>query len=568
MRPSAVEWWGLVALVILAVVTLLILERGETLKGDELGYAVRVSPLGDGLFVPPAGKYVIPLPLLVYRGLFATAGLGSYLPYELVGSGFVALNGVLVFLLARRRIGAMALAPTAIVLFFGTASEVTAAGTLRLPELMSMAAGLGMLLALERRTLTGDVLGALLLAASLFSHPTGLAFGAAGAVLVLMRPSPHRWRSAWVVLAPACAWAIVWLAVRPSGGPGSASLDQVPGFTLHSLIAVTSAITGATRYVHAIPSQNHIGWALAILLVTGCAAALWARLKNHRPPPTTFWAALVALVVLWAVTALAPGGTRGAEASRYMYPGGVLLLLVLVELAAGVRLPAWAILAAACVAAVSLVLNADQLRSAAATWRSWSDYIRAEETSLDLAKGKASLGFVPEDPAAQPYVGDHRMILGALPYYVISDRWGSPAYPPDELLRRPPAVRWAADAVLARALSLKLGAAGPKPKSDAQPPSVSAIAHGRATRDGNCTTLRPAGSQLTADLIVPSAGLWISGLGAGASPALHRFGPLAAYPLGSASAGRPASLVIPPDSAPVPWRLQVSARRPVTACSR
>jgi hypothetical protein len=160
------------------------------------------------------------------------------------------------------------------------------------------------------------------------------------------------------------------------------------------------------------------------------------------------------------------------------------------------------------------------------------------------------------------------MVLGALPYYVISDQWGSPAYTPEELLRRPVGVRWAADVVLARALSVKLGAAGPKPRSSAQPPPVSAIAGGRARQLGNCTTLRPAGSGLTADLVVPREGLWIGGLIAGDSLALHRFGPLPAYPLDVPPGGRAASLVIPTDAAPTPWRLRVAAGRPLTACSR
>ena len=565
------ERWGLIALVVLSAITLLILERGQTLKGDELGYAVRVLPAGDGFFVPPLGKYMIPLPLLLYRGLFATVGLGSYVPYKLAAIGFVALCGVLFFLLARRRIGPLALAPTAIVLFFGGASEVTASGALRLPELMAVTAGLGMILALERRTLAGDLLGALLLAASLFSHPAGLAFGAAGAVLVLSRPSPQRWRRLWVILAPVLLWTIVWLSVRPSGSPGSEPLDQIPGFMLRSLIAVSSAITGVTRYVHEIPSENHIGWALAAILAAGIAVALWARLRRHDPPPPTFWAALAALAVLWVVTALAPGGNRGAEAGRYMYPGGILLLLVLVELAGGLRVPLWAGVAVATVAAVSLVLNADQLRvgpTSAELWRSLSDYIRAEETSLDLAKGRTTIGFAPEDPTASPGVGDHRMILSALQYYAISSLWGSPAYTPEELMHRPPDVRRAADIVLARALEPRLHGAAGKPHIHARPPVVAAIPRGRATPRGNCIALRPAGSELKADLLVPEAGLWISRAGDATSLALHRFSPFAAYPLGWPLGSRAASLVITPDSAPTPWQLRVHARRPVTACAR
>lgn len=470
-ESRTIAWWGLAALVVLSLVTLLVLEHGETLKDDELGYAVRLSPLGPGLFEPPVGKYTIPLPLLVYRGLFETAGLHSYLAYEIVGAGFVALCGVLFFVLAERRVGALALAPTAILLFFGAASAVTVTGALRLPALISVAAGLAMILAFERRTLAGDVAGALLLAASLFSHPTGLAFGAAAAVLVLLRPSPARWRGAWAFLVPGSVWAIVWLSVRPSGGPGYGPIDQVPAFMLHSLIAVASAITGASRLVTAAPGDNPLGWVLAALLACGIVAAVWVRVRRADPPPATFWAALVALLVLWAVTALAPGGDRGAQAGRYLYPGGVLMLLALVELAGGLRLSMQVTLAVVAVAAVSLGLNADQLRSDAATWRSWSDYIRAEETSLELARGKVEPSFRPEDPTARPPVGDHRMLISAGPYYAISDLWGSPAYTPQELMQRPLPVRRAADLVLARALSVHLRDGGKPGQTDGLRPS-------------------------------------------------------------------------------------------------
>jgi hypothetical protein len=430
-----------------------------------------------------------------------------------------------------------------------------------------MAAGLGTILALERRTLAGDLLGALLLTASLFSHPAGLAFVAAAAVLVLARSSPERWRRLWVFVVPACTWAAVWLAVRPAGGTHAGPLHEVPGFMLRSLVAVTAAITGLSRYVHETPSQNHIGWALAALLVTGIAIVVWIRLRNRNPPPATFWAALAALAVLWAVTALAPGGNRFAEAGRYMLPGGVLMLLVLIELGDRTRMAAWVSATAATVAVVALVLNADQLRIGAAMWRQWSDYVRAEETSLDLARGTTSADFAAEDPSATPWVGDHRLILEAGPYYVISALWGSPAYTPEELAERPPNVQSAADIVLARALGVRLRAAGAKPAVDAPPPRVAAISGGRAVPRRNCTVLRPTGAQVSADLLVPNGGLWIRNSGGRASLALRRFAPVASYPLGPLPAGRAQSLVIPGDDSTRPWTVNVRARGPVVACS-
>jgi hypothetical protein len=160
------------------------------------------------------------------------------------------------------------------------------------------------------------------------------------------------------------------------------------------------------------------------------------------------------------------------------------------------------------------------------------------------------------------------MILVAVQYYSITELWGSPAYTPEELMGRSPDVRRAADIVLARALGPRLRPAGGKPDADRRPPTVAAIDPGRATARDNCVALRPVGSRLRADVLLPRAGVWIRGAGGADSLALHRFGPLAAYPLAPISGGRAASLVIPPDSALAPWRLRVRAHGPLAVCTR
>ena len=49
----------------------------------------------------------MPVPLLLYSGLFETFGIGSYAPYRVVGIGLVILCAGLFFVLARRRVGAL-----------------------------------------------------------------------------------------------------------------------------------------------------------------------------------------------------------------------------------------------------------------------------------------------------------------------------------------------------------------------------------------------------------------------------------------------------------------------------
>jgi hypothetical protein len=561
-------WLCLAALLVASVAVLLWVQRDGTLKGDEFGYALRLAPGRTGILVPPVGKYMIPIPLAVYWLLLKAAGTASYLPYQVVSTGFVALCGVLFFLLARRRIGWLALAPTAILLFFGDSAEVVAAGGLRLPDLMATAAGLGMLLALERRTVAGDALAAVLLLVSLFSHPTGLAFVAVAAVLVVLRPAPERWRRSWVAVAPLVVWAIVWFAVRPSGGPGPGPLYEVPGFMLSSLLAATAATVGATRPIHEIPSHDHVVWALTAILALAAGAAVWFRLRRGTPPPAAFWAALAGLAVLWIVTALAPGGNRGAAAPRYMFTESLFLLLVLVELADGLRLTVRSAAAVGALTVAPLVLNVVTLGKSAVSWRIGSQYVRAEETSLELARGRVAPDFLPEDPTATPWVGDHRFVIDARTYYEIASAWGSPAYPVPELLSSPPAVQRAADIVLARAYTVRLASGGGAPSATGQAPQIADVQGGTQRTSGSCAVLRPTGAAVTGDVAVPPDGLLLRApAGLPQSLVLHRFGPLPAYPLKWPSGQGMASLAIPRDLSSVPWRLRVAAEHPLAVCS-
>ena len=127
--------------------------RGEWFGDDDLGYAVRLAtdPLGHALLHPPPDKYLIAFPLLVYKALFETFGLDSYRPYRVIGILLVLLCAGLLFVLLRRWLPErFAVPPTLLMLFFGAGSEVVVT-PVRIPSQIALAAGLGMMLALERR---------------------------------------------------------------------------------------------------------------------------------------------------------------------------------------------------------------------------------------------------------------------------------------------------------------------------------------------------------------------------------------------------------------------------------
>src|SRR5215210_3493899 len=138
--------------------------RGEWFGSDDLGYTVRLAtqPLGHALLHPPPNKYLIAVPLLLYDGLLRTFGFESYVPYRVLGILLILLCAGLLFVLLRRRLpDRFAIPPMLLMLFFGAGAGVVLTPT-RIPSQIALATGLGMLLALERRDRTGDLVGMML----------------------------------------------------------------------------------------------------------------------------------------------------------------------------------------------------------------------------------------------------------------------------------------------------------------------------------------------------------------------------------------------------------------------
>ena len=288
----------------------------ETLLGDEWGYALRTSTesVTQFMFNPPPGKHLIAIPLLLYKAAFDSFGISSFVPYRAVHLFLLLLCALLFYVLARRRVGdTLAVLPTGILLFLGSSWEVVAT-PLRSPSLIAIAAGLGTLLALERRNLRGDVAACGLLTLSLASHSTSFAFAAAATVLVLARPSPARWRSAWVFALPVLAYATWWL-VGFDAGPSESLSSRVTGtplFVARSFIDTMVSASGVfiddahSQLALPQPFKAVRGAALFLLF----AAVLFARLRTGRPISAFTWAIVAALITFWIATALAPGPTR------------------------------------------------------------------------------------------------------------------------------------------------------------------------------------------------------------------------------------------------------------------
>ena len=574
-RRAELAVWAVFALASLVMIVVLgYAGRGQTLKGDEWGYARRLATesLPHALFQTTPGKYLLVLPMLLYKGAFSTIGISDYVPYRVAGMVLTIACAALFLVLAARRVGYLLALPWAVlIVFLGSSSEVTAT-PLRIPTQIAMIAGLGMLVALDRRDLRGDIAACVLLAISITSHPLGIAFAGAAVVLVLARSSPERWRRAWVFVVPIVLFGI-WFVVQRQAGPGTPSLgsqlSDVPRFEIQSLATMAASITGAFRspvsgqfdYIHPL------SYALAMVVIAVVAfRAVTTRL------PASFWAILVAILILFAAPAFAPGGLRSPDASRYIFPGAIMLLLLLAEAVRGIeigRRPVRnaALVATAAVFVFALYSNVAALDHNARIWAARGKQVRAELAALDIAGDRAAPLFQPEAPGAVPPIPSTHTLLTAHEYAQIKAAYGTPAFTPAELHTIPLADRGVADIVLARALGLKLHPATSfQPSPQAQRPRVLVTDAKHHDKGRSCVVLSPAHTPVPSQVAMPPGGAAIATGGrAPVSLALGRFSPGYPYPLQPLR--RAGLLYIPPDSDSTPWRLLIRpTQQPVTVC--
>jgi hypothetical protein len=552
----AVVGLGMVA----AALLLAYQSRGEWFGTDDLGYGVRLStePLSHALLHPPPDKYLIVFPLLVYKALFETFGMDSYLPYRVTSILLVLLCAGLLFLLLRRWLpDRFAVPPTLLMLFFGAGSEVVV-NPVRLPSQIALAAGLGMILALERRDRRGDLAAMVLVAISLASHPVGIAFAAVGAVMIILS-SWDGWKRLWVMVLPGILFAAWWLFIRP---PPNSSFpnppEQVFAFVRQSWVAVTAAVSGLFGVLEQ-PAFHQTPAKVAAVALLGLIA-LGIGFGRRRLPPI-FWAALVGLLVLMVTTRLAPAGfLRVPDGPRYLYPEAFLLLIALGALAGSLKLPGWSMWAASAVLLVSLWPNIDRLHDAGRQYAQESEQYRVEWSAVEIAGPSAQPGF--RFNSFSPDAGD---------YLAVVRDFGHGGYTADEIARKPEGLRHLADANEVAALGLKLEPV-PGPPRGGVPPQLAdpGIA---ATKRAGCTTVSrgtPAAETASeargVEFLLPTGGAWL-GLSApaGAGIYLGRFDQ-ANVPLGPPAGARGLELRIPPDRASLPWRLLVRSPSPITVC--
>ena len=309
-----------------ASIVLLAMGAGMTFFSDEWAFIEGRSLANVSDWFRPHNEHWSTLPVIVYRAMVETIGIGSYMPYLAVVVALHVGVAFLVYRLVRRRSGQeLAFVMGLLVLLFGAGFENLFWG-FQTGFVASMLFGL---LALEvtdgEPTRRRALAVAILLLLSLMASGTGIVMCVAVGVEWLVE---DRWRRqiAWLAI-PAGAYLAWYLAY---GRTGVATIRNP--FSLEAAADVPPFIIGG--FANAGGAIAGIG-ASGGVVVAGLIVAWAVVLAVRSSLPARAIALLVAVAVQYGLIGLVRGDLFAGQVAytRYAYVSGILLLLVVSAMA-------------------------------------------------------------------------------------------------------------------------------------------------------------------------------------------------------------------------------------------
>ena len=274
----------------------------------------------------PHNEHWSTIPMLIYKVLLTVNGAHSYLPFLAVLLLLHVSVGFLLFLIVRRRSGdLLGLLAGGTMLFLGRGAE-DFIWAFQIGFTGSVAYGLFAIYLLDspRVDRKRAALASFALLLSLMSSGIGLFFVVATAAHLVVDRSRRSFL--WTLIVPGLAyawWYEAFGAKAVAGDPSPLSLAALKGVIGYA----PSGIGSATAGVFALPTL----WSpLAFAALTTTVVLLWYR---KRADCGLAVAAAVAITAQFTLTGLVRSqlGDGQSSASRYIYVGGVFVLLILAE---------------------------------------------------------------------------------------------------------------------------------------------------------------------------------------------------------------------------------------------
>jgi hypothetical protein len=563
LSPHPLTRIAFVVILIAGGVFLFHATRGTTFNGDEWIWALHRRGSSLATFLRPHNGHFSLVPIAIYKLLFATAGLRDYVPYRALLTAAHLGCVVLVFVYAWRRVpGLPALLAATLILFLGPAWQ-DILWPFQVAWLISIGAGVGALILLDRHDRPGDAAACALLACSLASSGLGLPIALGAAVDVL--GGPDRRRRVWVVAVPLAAYAVWWLAYQNTKFI-SDTIYLTPGFLATFMAATMSAVAGLAGRAGETISGGQ-GTMLVFgppLLVLAVVALFWRVYRLGAVSPRTL-ALLTVMFSFGAFVALNRAVVSQGYDSRYLYVGAVFVVLIAVELARGITVSRPASLVAGAFVAAAVLSNIGVLRDAGASLRVHAALVRADLGALEIGRPIIAPGYVPTYFPGYPYIS-----IDAGSYFAAEKALGSPAPSPQKLaadFRLAVATEAFADPELIAIHRIALQPSPTAPSATGSPPAVDLALGGTVTRAGACVAFAPhapaAGGEL--QLTVPPGGLRLTAGGGQGTLGIRRLG-LTFQGFGALPLAAAVLLRIGPDLSAAPWHVRVASSGRVTAC--
>jgi hypothetical protein len=437
---------GLVLLLVATAALMLYLSRGLTFNLDEWTVVTERRGPGAPSLLQPHNEHLSILILGLLVGLLQVGGLDAQ-PLMMVP--LIALQitlGVLLFVIARRRVGAgVALGVAALALLSGLAYE-----NFLVPgqagQMASIVAGVAAFALLDLpRTPRNDRLLAALMIVAIASSGMGIPVLVGVAVeLALTRDGRAR---LWVVGVPFALYVLWYVAY----GTNRAVFDELA-------LSLLWAWTALSHAAGAIIGERQVepGRQFLIVLIVLLAYRTWRIGPRAR---IRMLALATILVTFYGLTAISRHDIAPPSSSRYLTVGLVFMLLMLVEAARGWTIRRW--VPAVVLPLVLISFSKDSalaFREGRTVFLERSNRVRAALGAVELLGRNRVDPKLEIVPLAAPFLE-----AGGW-FEARAELRGNPADGPRQLVTAPADARNFADDTLMRAGGLALRPPGPGPK--------------------------------------------------------------------------------------------------------
>ena len=300
--------------------------------------------MGPRELVEPYVGHLVPVSLVAYRGVLEVFGAGEYAPFQILTLLSICLLAWILFAWGKRRVPPwVALAPALLMLIFPQDILHYLAGN-GFVIVFALACGLGALYAFEQDSRRWDLASFGLIVVGLLTYTVAAAF----AIGVLVAAVVERdWKRLWVAGLPLVGYAIWRLTLAAASTevedapPDFDNLLLLPAWVFQSIGGALAALFGVGFDFLGLASRDpstaarFMGPALAIVFL----AALGALVATGRARRSLIAVVAIAVAlyasqnVVWASFADRPGPGE----TRYLYPTTLVVLMIGLEMARGVR---------------------------------------------------------------------------------------------------------------------------------------------------------------------------------------------------------------------------------------